>query len=260
MQQRRRSPTRSSRRADELQLVDLTPRRSGNRLARGRRLPGRSASTPRSANYFRPGQPLARCASSRSLWLADRVDEGLAQHRERTRSTEPWETRERVLVALTGSRDGERLVRRAARMAQRMNGELVAVHVHSAGRASRRRSAALLERQRELVERARRRRTTRSSAPTSGERSLDAARARSTRRRSCMGSEPPLALAAADARLGDRQSDPRVRRRDRRPRRSATRAGDPLTTCASCWTHRRPARFPRGAALWRLGSRVGCRS
>jgi len=62
-------------------------------------------------------------------WLADRVDEGLAGYRRRHGIEQPWETRERILVALTGSSDGERLVRRAARIAQRSKGDLVAVHV-----------------------------------------------------------------------------------------------------------------------------------
>ena len=37
------------------------------------------------------------------LWVADRVDEGLEEYRERHGITEPWETRERVVVALTGA-------------------------------------------------------------------------------------------------------------------------------------------------------------
>ena len=56
-----------------------------------------------------------------------------------------------MLVALTGSSDGERLVRRAARIAQRSKGDLVAVHVRPQdGLAAP--SAELLGRQRELLE------------------------------------------------------------------------------------------------------------
>ncbi|MGK3922273.1 universal stress protein, partial [Enterococcus faecium] len=62
-------------------------------------------------------------------WVADRVDEGLQEYRERHGIAEPWETKERVVVALTGSPGGERLIRRGARMAARTRAELVGVHV-----------------------------------------------------------------------------------------------------------------------------------
>ncbi len=43
----------------------------------------------------------------------------------------PWETRERVVVAVTGSPSGEDLIRRAARMAQRAKADLLGVHVQA---------------------------------------------------------------------------------------------------------------------------------
>ena len=137
------------RRADELQLVDLTPLALRNRLARGDVYPAERIDTAL-ANYFRPGN-LSALRELALLWLADRVDEGLAEYRSRHGIDRPWETRERVLVALTGSSDGERLVRRAARIAQRTKGDLVAVHVRPQdGLAAP--SAALLDRQRDLLE------------------------------------------------------------------------------------------------------------
>jgi two-component system sensor histidine kinase KdpD len=136
------------RRADELQLVDLTPVALRNRLARGDVYPPERIDTAL-ANYFRPGN-LSALRELALAWLADRVDEGLEEYRKRHGIEEPWETRERVLVALTGSPDGERLIRRAARMAQRMNGELVAVHVvPQDGLAAP--TAERLERQKALV-------------------------------------------------------------------------------------------------------------
>ncbi len=65
------------------------------------------------------------------LWVADRVDEGLEEYRERHGISEPWETRERVVVALTGGPGGEQLIRRGARMAARTHSELVGVHVRT---------------------------------------------------------------------------------------------------------------------------------
>ena len=137
------------RRADELQLVDLTPDALRNRLARGDVYPAERIDTAL-ANYFRPGN-LSALRELALAWLADRVDEALAEYRKAHGIKEPWETRERVLVALTGSTDGGHLIRRGARMAQRMRGDLVAVHViPQDGLAAP--SAKLLEQQRELVD------------------------------------------------------------------------------------------------------------
>ena len=148
VKQRETIPDEVVRRADELQLVDLTPGALRNRLARGDVYQAERIDAAL-ANYFRPGN-LSALRELALAWLADRVDEGLEEYRRRHGIEEPWETRERVMVALTGSPDGERLIRRAARMAQRMNGELVAVHViPQDGLAAP--TAKLLERQRELV-------------------------------------------------------------------------------------------------------------
>ena len=137
------------RRADEIQLVDLTPLALRNRLARGDVYPPERIDTAL-ANYFRPGN-LTALRELALAWVGDRVDEALADYRERQGIKEPWETRERVLVALTGSADGERLIRRAARIAQRSKGDLVGVHViPQDGLAAP--SAALLVRQHELLE------------------------------------------------------------------------------------------------------------
>ena len=148
VKQRETIPDEVVRRADELQLVDLTPDALRNRLARGDVYPAERVDAAL-ANYFRAGN-LSALRELALAWLADRVDEGLADYRRRHGIEEPWETRERILVALTGSSDGERLVRRAARIAQRTKGELIAVHVvPQDGLAAP--SAALLAEQRELV-------------------------------------------------------------------------------------------------------------
>jgi two-component system sensor histidine kinase KdpD len=149
VKQRETIPDGVVRRADELQLVDLTPLALRNRLARGDVYAAERIDTAL-ANYFRPGN-LSALRELALAWLADRVDEGLAEYRRRHGIEQPWETRERILVALTGSSDGERLVRRAARIAQRSKGDLVAVHVvPQDGLAAP--SAQLLAEQRELVE------------------------------------------------------------------------------------------------------------
>ena len=70
-------------------------------------------------NYFRVGN-LTALRELALLWVADKVDEALQRYRSRHDIDQPWETRERVVVALTGGPEGETLIRRAARIAARV--------------------------------------------------------------------------------------------------------------------------------------------
>jgi len=140
-------PDEVVRRADQLQLVDLSPGTIRSRLARGDIYPAEHIDAAL-GNYFRPGN-LAALRELALLWIADRVEEELVDYRLRHGIAEPWETRERVMVALDGSAAGDRLIRRAARMAQRVSGELVAVHVNPEDGLIGDRAA--LEHQRQLV-------------------------------------------------------------------------------------------------------------
>jgi two-component system, OmpR family, sensor histidine kinase KdpD len=115
------------RQAEQMQLVDLAPETVRARLARGDIYPTDRVDTALS-NFFRAGN-LGALRELALLWIADQVEEGIKEYRERHGVSEPWETRERVIVALSGSERGERLVRRAARVAQRRGSELVGVHV-----------------------------------------------------------------------------------------------------------------------------------
>ncbi len=147
--QRETIPDAVVRQADEIQLVDLTPLALRNRLARGDVYPAERIDAAL-ANYFRPGN-LSRAARARARVARRPRRRGARRLPARHGIDEPWETRERVLVALTGSADGERLVRRAGRVAQRTKGDLVAMHViPQDGLAAP--SAALLERQKRLVD------------------------------------------------------------------------------------------------------------
>jgi two-component system sensor histidine kinase KdpD len=71
----------------------------------------------------------ARCASWPCLWLADKVDEAMRRYLHDERIVGTWETRERVVVAITGAPSGDHLIRRAARMARRSHGDLIGVHI-----------------------------------------------------------------------------------------------------------------------------------
>ncbi len=115
------------RRADQIELVDMSPWSLRRRMAHGNVYPPEKIDAAL-ANYFREGN-LTALRELALLWVADRVDESLQGYMEEHGIQAPWETRERVVVAVSGGADGERLIRRGARVARRRNGELLAVHV-----------------------------------------------------------------------------------------------------------------------------------
>ncbi|HEY6318205.1 MAG TPA: ATP-binding protein [Acidimicrobiia bacterium] len=117
------------RAAGQVELVDMTPEALRRRLAHGNIYPSERVDSAL-ANYFRPGN-LAALRELALLWVADRVDESLQQYMEDHGIDTSWETRERVVVALTGARAGDDLIRRAARMAQRTRGDLLGVHIRN---------------------------------------------------------------------------------------------------------------------------------
>ena len=129
VRQRETVPDEIVREADQIELVDMTPEALRRRMAHGNIYAAEKIDAALT-NYFRPGN-LAALRELALLWVADRVDDELEGYRERHGITEPWETRERVVVAITGAPSADHLVRRAARIARRTRGELVGVHVRS---------------------------------------------------------------------------------------------------------------------------------
>src|ERR1051326_4215619 len=146
--QRETIPDAEVRKSDQIELVDMSAEALRRRMAHGNVYPPEKVNAALS-NYFREGN-LAALRELALMWVADRVDESLHDYRQRHGIAMPWETRERVIVALDGSPVGEHLIRRGARMAARTKGELLAVHVRSADGLSRR-SLDHLARQRELL-------------------------------------------------------------------------------------------------------------
>lgn len=126
--QRETIPDHVLRRADQIELVDLSPQALRDRLAEGLVYPASRVDAAMS-NYFRLGN-LTALRELALLWLADEVDSALKTYRAEHGIDRPWEARERIVVALTGGPEGETLLRRAARIAQRSGGgTLYAVHV-----------------------------------------------------------------------------------------------------------------------------------
>jgi two-component system, OmpR family, sensor histidine kinase KdpD len=128
VKQRETVPDEVVRAADQIELVDMTPEALRRRMAHGNIYTADKVDAALS-NYFRPGN-LSALREIALLWLADRVDEALERYREDQGISEPWPTRERVVVALNGQPEGETLLRRGSQIASRgAGGELMATYV-----------------------------------------------------------------------------------------------------------------------------------
>ena len=211
--QRETIPDEVARRADQIELVDMSPEALRRRMAHGNVYPAERIDAAL-GNYFRPGN-LGALRELALLWVADRVEEALDDYRRLHGIERPWETRERILVALTGAEDGDRLVRRAMRMAQRAKGDLVAVHIRPQDGLAAAATDALA-RQRALVDRV-------GGAYREvvgddiGKTLVDTARGLNATQ-IVLGATRRSRLDRARPRLGDPTRDPRVGRRHRRPR------------------------------------------
>ncbi|MGH4036165.1 ATP-binding protein [Actinomycetota bacterium Odt1-20B] len=162
--QRETVPDDVVRRAQQIELVDMPPQALRRRMAHGNIYKPEKIDAAL-ANYFRTGN-LTALRQLALLWLADRVDEALQAYRSEHGIGGVWETRERVVVGLTGGPEGDTLIRRAARIAdlpQALNsvragetplagGDLLAVHVARSDGLAAGTSHASLARQRRLAE------------------------------------------------------------------------------------------------------------
>ncbi|WP_020502424.1 DUF4118 domain-containing protein [Sciscionella marina] len=120
-------PDEVVRAAEQVELVDITPEALRRRLAHGNVYSAERIDAAL-GNYFRPGNLIA-LRELALLWVADQVDVALQRYREQQSITETWETRERVVVAVTTGPESETLLRRARRIANRAGGELLALHI-----------------------------------------------------------------------------------------------------------------------------------
>ncbi|WP_426404886.1 DUF4118 domain-containing protein [Streptomyces sp. R-07] len=128
VRQRETVPDEVVRRADQIELVDMSPQALRRRMAHGNVYKPDKVDAALS-NYFRPGN-LTALRELALLWTADRVDEYLQEYRTEHRVSRIWGSRERIVVGLTGGPEGRTLIRRAVRLAEKgAGGEVLAVYI-----------------------------------------------------------------------------------------------------------------------------------
>ncbi|MFG3267135.1 sensor histidine kinase [Streptomyces bobili] len=128
VRQRETVPDEVVRRADQIELVDMSPQALRRRMAHGNIYKSDKVDAALS-NYFRPGN-LTALRELALLWVADRVDAYLTEYRSEHRVSAIWGSRERIVVGLTGGPEGRTLIRRAARLAEKgAGGEVMAVYI-----------------------------------------------------------------------------------------------------------------------------------
>jgi two-component system, OmpR family, sensor histidine kinase KdpD len=124
---RERVPDWVVRKADQIELVDSSPEQLRRRMLHGNIYP--KAKVSRALNNFFRTDNLIALRELALRFLADETDEELLEHLRRHEAEGLWETCERLMVAVTGAPGTDALLRRAARMATRLKGELDVVHV-----------------------------------------------------------------------------------------------------------------------------------
>ncbi|WP_369390906.1 DUF4118 domain-containing protein [Streptomyces sp. CG1] len=128
VRQRETVPDEVVRRADQIELVDMSPEALRRRMAHGNIYKPDKVDAALS-NYFRPGN-LTALRELALLWVADRADEYLNEYRREHRVSAIWGSRERIVVGLTGGPEGRTLIRRASRLAEKgAGGEVLAVYI-----------------------------------------------------------------------------------------------------------------------------------
>lgn len=120
--------------ATEIELVDLPPAELRRRLAAGQvYVPEQAARA--SAGFFRAGN-LTALREMALRRVAVRVDDQMRAYMRSRAIPGPWPAHERLLVLISSSAFGERLVRSARRLADELTAEWFAVYVEAPGHAA----------------------------------------------------------------------------------------------------------------------------
>ena len=124
---RERVPDWVVRKADQTELVDSSPEQLRRRMLHGNIYPAEKI--PYALSHFFQTDNLIALRELALRYLADETEEELLEHLRRHSEKRLWETRERILVAVTGAPGTDVLLRRAARLTARAKGELSVLHV-----------------------------------------------------------------------------------------------------------------------------------
>ncbi|MDQ2731462.1 MAG: universal stress protein [Armatimonadota bacterium] len=113
--------------ANEVVMIDITPRALIHRLERGDIY--RAEKVPQALdNWFREGN-LSALREIALRQVAHEVDEDVTAYKRERRLQETWATQDRIMVCITPTQSSMRLIRRGWRIAQRLHGNIGAVYV-----------------------------------------------------------------------------------------------------------------------------------
>jgi two-component system, OmpR family, sensor histidine kinase KdpD len=124
---RERVPDWVVRKADQLELIDSSADQLRRRMLHGNIYP--PDKVPNALNGFFRTENLVALRELALRFVADETEEELLRYLENHHPAAVWDTNERILVAVTSAPGSDAVVRRAARMAQRIKGELLVLHV-----------------------------------------------------------------------------------------------------------------------------------
>lgn len=115
--------------ADEIKMVDITPRSLINRLERGEVYKADKVQQALQ-NWFKEGN-LNALREIALREVAQEVDEEINAYRKDRHVQEQFATHDRIMVCISPDRSSMRLLRRGWRISQRLHGDLVAVYVEN---------------------------------------------------------------------------------------------------------------------------------
>jgi two-component system sensor histidine kinase KdpD len=147
-QVKERVPDWVVRKANQIELVDSSPEQLRRRMLHGNIYP--AAKVPQALTHFFRTDNLIALRELALRFMADETEEDLLDHLRRHQAQGLWETTERIMVAVTAAPGTDMLLRRAARIASRVKGELDVIHV-SGDDTARSRDKQALQTLRELT-------------------------------------------------------------------------------------------------------------
>jgi len=121
------------RKADQIELIDSSADQLRRRMLHGNIYP--ASKVPDALSGFFKRENLVALRELALRFVADETDEELLRYLSSQHPGAVWETAERIMVAVTGAPGSDAVVRRAARMASRIKGDLLVVHVSGSDQA-----------------------------------------------------------------------------------------------------------------------------